>query len=124
MILPVDFAGLVDIFNPPVGIMDLMAAVGDVSVRAQSVLEEPAVHLRLHIIVAVHKGDPVAGGLRHAPQTGGGNAAVFLENCADFIAFFGVFPHDRRRIVRGTIVHHDNLQLWIGLGQQAVQAPA
>ena len=109
-------AGLVDIFHASIGIMHLMTAVGDIRVRALGVLQKPCVHLRLHIIVAVHEGDPLSRGFLHASEPGGGDTAVFLENRVDFIEFCRVFPDYFRRIVGGTIVHHDDFQIGNGLG--------
>ena len=82
---------------------------------------EPLVHLRGHVIVGVQKTDPLAPCCLHTCIPGRAQPAVLLPDGPDAAVPPGVFLHDVPAVVRGAVVHHDDLKLLPRLGQQAVQ---
>ena len=110
-----------DRLHSPIGEPDLMAAVGNVRPISMGVFQQMGKHVRLHFVIPVRETDPCAGGFLYTPQPCGGHAAVFLMD--------GSYPGIVRPIriqygfgiVGGAVVDHDDFQILIGLGQQAVQ---
>ena len=73
-------------------------------------------------VIAVHKADPVSHGLGHAPEPGGGNAAVFLVKDPDAgIPALPAVAQDPGA-VRGAVIDQEDLQLGVGLPNQAADA--
>ena len=88
---------------------------------------QPQQEIRMHPVVAVHEGQPLAAavGLRpiNARIPGGGKAAVFLMNDMDSTVFPGVFLADIAAAVRAAIVHQHKVKIRKRLGKDAVHAP-
>ena len=76
---------------------------------------EPLVHLRGHVIVGVQKTDPLAPCCLHTGVPGRAQTAVLLPDEPDAAVPPGVFLHDVPAVVRGAVVHHDDVIRWIKL---------
>ncbi len=123
MILHLPGAGVVNIFYPAVRESNLMAAVGNLRPGALGIGQKTSVHIRLHLVVSVHKTDPVSRPFRHTPKPGGSNTAVFFVDHLHFGVFPGIIVQNGFCIVCGAVVDRDDLQVVIGLIHQAVQTP-
>ena len=77
--------------------------------------------LRQANIVAIHRSDEFATGSRDAAVPRRRRAAIAIKvNWTNAIIAAGVIAHDRRRGIRGAIVHNDKFQVTEGLRQNTV----
>ena len=94
----------------------------DRDVRAARVQRagEPFVALREHGVVGVAEREVAALGVRHAGVAGRADAAVRLADQPDVAVLTGQPPGHLGRAVHGAVVDQDDLEVGVGLRQQAV----
>ena len=101
--------------------MKLVAAVGDICVVGDGIMQKIRIHLRFDDVVAVYKTDVFASGFLDASQTGGGDTAVFLVDGGDTAVPTGVVINDGGGTVGGTVVDYNYFYVLVCLSQNAVQ---
>ncbi len=99
--------------------VDFLAGFGRDGFRAGDHLLE---RRGVEVVVRLHDGDPSPLGRRDAAVHGGAVALVGLVHDDDARVAGGVGARDFGRVVRGTVVHANNLQVAEGLRLDALEA--
>ena len=85
--------------------------------------KETLIHLRLNIVVAVHKADVLPPGLVNPQIPCAGDAPVFLVKNLNAPVLQGKFLRHGPAAVRGAVVHQNDFQIFIGLAADGIHAP-
>ena len=80
------------------------------------------VHFRLDPVVAVHEAEVFAPGNVHASVPGAAEAPVFLVDDLNSGIFPGVFITNGAGGILGPVLHQNDFQVFIGLGQNRIDA--
>jgi hypothetical protein len=114
--------GIMEIVYPTIRKAHLMSTMGDVRAILDGITMQSLIHIRLYLIVAIYKSDPLPGCFRNAPETGGSNTTVFLVNDMQIGMCSRIPIQDFSGIIRGTVIHCNDLDVGICLCKNAVKA--
>ena len=114
------FSGRMDLLSPFSHLS--VGANGNLGVFVEAGLQHVPVHIGFHPVISVHIADVGTLCYFQSRVSCGGGSAVFPVNSGDILMLPGISVTNPRRIIRRSVIHHDDLKRFVGLTKQAVKA--